>query len=462
MTPLQRRGFFLWSGTATIMVGDALRVLRRLPDRHYHCCISSPPYFGLRDYGTGRWEGGDPACDHARPIMPQRDRPSAENSTRGQSPWSAGANKVQYGRNCPKCGAHRVDLQVGLEDTPEEYVQRLVEIMREVRRVLRDDGTIWLVLGDSYVSAPAGNKTPSGISQTSRKRLQGGLEAYNTRRRLPTSGLKPKDLIGIPWMVAFALRADGWYLRNDIIWHKPNPMPESITDRCTSSHEYVFLLSKSPRYFYDYVAVQEPALYAGSVGHAFGATGGKMASSSLMDHPKQNLSGQPWSGDTRNLRDVWTIATEPVPEAHFATYPQRLVERCVKAATSEHGCCPSCGTPYERMVEKEVVHHAKWFGPKSKANRNQHDHYDEPIAYHTVGWSQSCKCQVAQPTPCRVLDMFGGTGTTGLVAGLLARHSTLIELNEEYAQMARKRIAGADVPAEVVVALRRRLSDGGG
>jgi len=309
-----------------IIEGDCRDMLATLPAQSVHCCVTSPPYFGLRDYG--------------------------------------------------------VDGQIGLEPTPDAFVTELVAVFQEVRRVLRDDGTVWLNLGDSYASAwPAPNNRRNIIDQP----MSGGKRGPQRQSKLHGC-LKEKDLMGIPWRVAFALQADGWYLRQDIIWHKPNPMPESVTDRCTKAHEYVFLLSKSARYFYDADAIAEPAIYSGITG--MDGSGfkppqdfnGKHSGGSETLPPRKRVEGQ--DAGTRNARSVWTIATQPFKEAHFATFPPDLAERCIKAG------CPIGGT---------------------------------------------------------VLDPFGGAGTTGLVADRLQRNAVLIELNPAYADIARRRIEG-DAP----------------
>ena len=269
--------------TVTIHVGDCLDTLRRLPDASVQCCVTSPPYWGLRDYGH--------------------------------------------------------DGQIGLESTPEAYVARMVEVFREVGRVLRDDATLWLNLGDSYGDS--------------------------------------KQLVGIPWRVAFALQADGWYLRQDIIWHKPNPMPESVRDRCTKSHEYVFLLSKSERYYYDAEAVAEPAT-AGTHITTEKSFGGQAAGAKVVPSGNQ-IPGKQWSwGNTRNRRSVWTITPKPFSGAHFAVMPFDLADLCIRAG------CPEGGV---------------------------------------------------------VLDPFGGAGTVGLMADRRGRDAVLCELNPEYAELARRRIA---------------------
>jgi DNA modification methylase len=244
-----------------ILVGDCRDGLRSLEAGSVQTCVTSPPYFGLRDYGTGAWKGGELSCDHIRPKSTYNDGFNARwGNAEGQKKQET-KNEAQFRDICGKCGARRVDRQIGLEPTPDEFVAALVEVFREVRRVLRDDGTVWLNLGDSYASSPPGNSdtNSSGLNgaQSSKRYAERLLAKDNRGSRTYGEGIKQKDLVGIPWMVAFALRADGWYLRSDIIWAKPNPMPESVTDRPTKAHEYLFLLSKGPRYFYDADAIRE-------------------------------------------------------------------------------------------------------------------------------------------------------------------------------------------------------------
>jgi len=259
-----------------ILIGDCRELMASLPERSVHCCVTSPPYFGLRDYGH--------------------------------------------------------DGQIGLEPTPEEFVAAMVEVFREVRRVLRDDGTVWLNLGDSYSNVGKWGGSTSGKHA---KALHGEQQSSCREKRdsdAPASaGLKPKDLIGIPWRVAFALQADGWYLRQDIIWHKPNPMPESVRDRCTKSHEYIFLLSKLERYFFDAEAIKEVAV-KGAAGSNFHT--GKTATHLL---GRSSTKEREDSG-TRNRRSVWSVATKPFKGAHFATFPPDLIEPCILAG------CPQGGT----------------------------------------------------------------------------------------------------------------------
>lgn len=259
------------TGIVTLLVGDCIEQMRSLPDASVNCCVTSPPYFGLRDYG------------HAG--------------------------------------------QIGLEDTPDAFVARLVDVFREVRRVLCDDGTLWLNLGDSY-AADRGYQ----VEQTKGGAKHGPAQAAGGRsQKAEDYGLKPKDLIGIPWRVAFALQADGWYLRQDIIWHKPNPMPESVRDRCTKAHEYVFLLSKGPRYYFDSEAMKEDAVK--------GASGSSFSKGKTAAHQLGRSSEKPREEDgKRNRRSVWTVTTKPFKGAHFATFPPDLIEPCILAG------CPVGGT----------------------------------------------------------------------------------------------------------------------
>jgi DNA modification methylase len=246
------------------LIGDARSRLKELPDESVHCCVTSPPYFGLRDYGTAQWDGGDPACDHRAPSRFDYALNSGLGPTGVQTQGSnAGSGTVQQFRSvCGKCGARRIDSQIGLEESPAAYVAELVAVFREVRRVLRSDGTVFLNIGDSY----AQNEIRHRQGDTGSTLRNGNCKAdeawaagtARTGRKL-NHGLKPKDLIGVPWRLAFALQEDGWWLRQDIIWSKPNPMPESVTDRCTKSHEYVFLLTKSASYAYDAQAIAEPS-----------------------------------------------------------------------------------------------------------------------------------------------------------------------------------------------------------
>ena len=286
--------------------------------------------FGLRDYGTAKWEGGDPNCEH---TVGSGDNDNLK--TYVTRPERDGI-KRQY---CQKCGAVRIDQQIGLEQTPAEYVNDIVQVFREVWRILRDDGTVWLNLGDSY----------NGSGGAGGDYIEGGLKEGQPKypgRHI--NNLKLKDLIGIPWMVAFALRDDGWWLRQDIIWHKPNPMPESVKDRCTKAHEYIFLLSKSPRYYYDYEAVLEPVSDKSLKRAEYGwdcdrpstknaSLGGDGIHTEKMGERFVNPAG-------RNRRSVWTIPTSPYRGAHYATFPPKLIKPMILAG------CPAGGIVLDPFV----------------------------------------------------------------------------------------------------------------
>ena len=473
-----------------ILVGDCLDRLRTLPEESVHCVVTSPPYWGLRDYG--------------------------------------------------------VQGAIGLEPTFEEHLGTLVTVFREVRRVLRKDGTLWLNYGDSYTAAQGINKdgsprlpkVPTTIQNvpTDRKPGQQDLPAgWSTRKVSRTSrvtrdnnfGLKPKDLVMMPARVALALQADGWWLRSEIVWHKPNPMPESVRDRPTSAHEKLFLLTKAARYFYDAEAVRvacSPNTHARRKDRERAPRKGSDTYDRRAGTWKEKRTVAEQAEIGANLRNVWTIATHPFADAHFATFPPKLVEPCIKAGTSEKGCCPECGAPRVRVVEADlsqvptqiVTRRApvetervalylkerrerlglskrdvdtklgtctlySWFegrpagfqAPtptqwnKLKTILNLDDRFDEQI-YGTVdvevteastrravgvrtyqkawnalrttaGWQPTCEHDT-EPVPCTVLDPFGGSGTVALVADRLGRDAILIELNPEYAEMAERRI----------------------
>lgn len=301
-----------------VAVGDCRDVLRSMPDGCARCCVTSPPYWGLRDYGTATWEGGDPACDHKTGRNARND--GCRNSVDGfggnrNIEGHANMGALFFSGVCRKCGAIRIDAQLGLEPTPAEYVAGMVEVFREVRRVLADDGTCWVNLGDSYASDSKGSGGASN-KQDSNKGSR-----YETKKL--DHGVKAKDLCGIPWRVAFALQADGWYLRQDIIWAKPNPMPESVTDRCTKSHEYIFLLAKRARYYYDHEAIAEKAAYAGQ---------GRGGSTNRYEQNAAGMDNVQY--DTRNKWSVWTVNPATFKGAHFATYPPKLIEPCILAGSA--------------------------------------------------------------------------------------------------------------------------------
>jgi DNA modification methylase len=362
--------------TSTLHYGrDVREVLRELPRASIQTICTSPPYWGLRDYGT-------------EPVK-----------------WADGA-----------------ECSLGQEPTPEAFCAHLVEIFREVRRVLRDNGTLWLNLGDSY--------SQSGRGASNASTLEGGLSTQEMatragdQRHRVIQGCKPKDLVGIPWRVAFALQADGWYLRQDIIWSKPNPMPESVRDRCTKSHEYVFLLSKQSQYFYDQAAVKEPLH-----GAALLSPDGK-----------------------RNRRSVWTINSRPYRGAHFATWPEALVEPMIRAGCSEKGHCPKCGAQWEQAVASRSPEStgASTGGDPARKDGGTRERAapgsggGNTFAQKRVPtgeWQPACDCELA-PVRDVVLDLFSGSATTGVVANRLGHNYVGIDLNADYLPLAERRLRG--------------------
>jgi DNA modification methylase len=296
---------------------------RALPlrDGCVQCVVTSPPYFGLRDYGTATWEGGDPACDHIEATLRTRESLAAWSALHAAGGGHAVPGAIQYRGICGTCGATGTDKQIGLEATPDAYVAALVGVFRELRRVLKDDGVVWLNLGDSYNADVRKGRAEMGHGKNS---------AHNVWMNRAPAGTKPKDLLMIPARVALALQADGWYLRADVIWHKPNPMPESVTDRPTVSHEHLFLLAKAERYYYDAEAIKEPAVMTPQRRLT------PRAANPVAKFHQQPAHRRPIGGtnpEDRNKRSVWTVPTQPYDGAHFATMPEALVEPCILAGS---------------------------------------------------------------------------------------------------------------------------------
>ena len=314
-----------------ILQGDALSVLKTLQSESVDMCVTSPPYYGLRDYG--------------------------------------------------------VEGQLGLEESPEKYIDRLVEVFREVKRVLRDDGTLWLNIADCYAGSGKGAAQYPDNAAKYKQGTNKGMVGASKTTTVKTPGIKHKDLIGIPWMLAFALRADGWYLRQDIIWHKPNPMPESVTDRCTKAHEYIFLLSKREKYYFDSDATKEPAKDTKVSGSENPPRFGGKKYGENNERFYATKSGKPYQyTGLRNKRDVWSVTVRPFRGAHFATFPEALVEPCILAGSRRGGA---------------------------------------------------------------VLDCFNGAGTTGVVCAKTGREYIGIELNPEYVRMSEERISAVQEQIEI-------------
>jgi DNA modification methylase len=370
-----------------LLQGDVLDKLSEIETGTVQTCVTSPPYWNLRNYG--------------------------------------------------------IDGQIGLEETPEEYVEKMVQVFREVKRVLRKDGTLWLNMGDCYASKPPGCdgvSYSSGLhgAQGDTKYRETLAKSVGTKRNTVVGNLKPKDLVGIPWRVAFALQADGWYLRSDIIWSKPNPMPESVTDRPTKSHEYIFLLTKSAKYFYDAEAVREPHKepWRSTGKPDRGAVYAYSERKAAFDKREYNPAG-------RNRRSVWTISTQPYPEAHFATFPPKLIEPCILAGTSPKAC-EICGAPWERVVEREpmeIKRSGRGVALGKYGKTAASGTMTKPAISITTGWQPTCSCKNEGTGRCIVLDPFAGSGTTLWVAERFGRDSIGIELSPEYCELIYKRMS---------------------
>ena len=633
--------------SGALYCGDALVILKQMPDNFIQCCITSPPYWGLRDYGTASWEGGDPECNHVR------DSKKSINCITGHAKNPIVGDAI-YKDICPKCGAVRIDSQLGLEKTPEEYIAKMVEVFREVKRVLRDDGVFFLNLGDSYARSGGAHKENHknpGISNSfNRNGNPHWGELGQPGNYLAPNGLKPKDLVGIPWRVAFALQQpyytgrikdkkdriwmgamidaegsicgteydfngktktnlyisvtnsaksiidnceriypqeikhtylkngkrnkdvwrwdvekmgvkqnficeiypyliakrkqaiigynflefqrglfskkkgylqgqkekrhwmmqslsklnhggeidlpswlkeppslfeEGFYLRQDVIWSKPNPMPESVTDRCTKAHEYVFMLTKSAQYYYDSEAIKENSDYD----ECFYRRKLRVSANYNLKEPYKNNFPVPAEGGKRNKRSVWTITTKPFKDAHFATFPPDLIQPMILAGTSERGNCPKCGKAWKRIIKQNRLKRTELpvDDPRYRPNTYNGSYVDingkGDAGYTettTLGWQPMCECynveviskQPRKPSreeklaqweldmiawykkwnelkpiydrlktvPPIILDLFIGSGTTAQEAKRYGRDFIGIDLNSKYLDMSIKRL----------------------
>lgn len=382
--------------TTTILPGNVLETLKEITPGSIRCAVSSPPYYGLRSY----LKASDPL--------------------------------KQY--------------EIGNEKTPEQYIENLVRVSRLVYRALSDDGTFWLNLGDSYSSRTKGTGGRGAKSQLQKTKPGAYFDAIKL-----DPGLPEKNLLMIPARVAMALQADGWYLRSEIVWHKPNPMPESMKDRPTKSHEMIYLLTKSPKYFCDMIAIEEPALFDGREDEQFKGSDKykqeimpdkRIQSMASNGHPRwtQNEKGE----RIRNKRDVWTVPTIPYPGAHYAVFPPDLIEPCVLAGTSAKGQCPKCGSPWVRKVryEKRAKHASEnqtiGSGRGNKADQSKHAEQPKRI---DLGFFPSCHCDAGDPIPDVVLDPFGGSGTVAQVATMHRRDAIICELNPESIPLIHERLS---------------------
>jgi len=434
--------------------GDCIDVMRSWPADFVHCVVTSPPYWGLRDYGTATWEGGSAECDHGAPIE------GGKSGNKGNVQTHAG----RFAGDCRRCGAKRIDGQIGLEPAADClgwatgqrcgrcYVCKMVDVFQEVRRVLRPEGTVWLNLGDSFISAKPGAR--DGERWPKQERCAHG-DRGRDKRGASGPGLKTKDLVGIPWRVALALQMTGWWLRRDQIWVKPNPMRESVKDRPINAHEYVFLLTKRPHYFYDAEAVRVPysTSYQNDPRHRSGSTPNNAKdgySRAGAQNPKavHRMFDKPLE-EGALMPSWWKIATQPFNEAHYATFPEKLVTPCVLAGTSAMGACAKCGAPRVRIVKatggligQTMFDHSNEgvTGKKSIGTSRKDKGMDGTYKRETIGWRPSCKCNCKETVPCIVADPFMGSGTTGKVAAGHGRRFIGIDLKPENIPMATRRI----------------------
>lgn len=331
-----------------IFNSDCLTGLKQVPNDFIDCCVTSPPYFGLRDYGTATWDGGDSLCDHAG--KPMATKANINQNYNGSNDIKNGEAREFYKVRCGKCGATRIDSQIGLELTPELYVEKMCEVFTEVFRTLKPEGTLWLNIGDTYYNYRGQSDYPT--AQTIANHSGHVMNSASGKRNFKNATLKGKDLIGIPWMVAFALRSRGWYLRQDIIWNKPNPMPESVTDRCTKAHEYIFLMSKSSKYYYDAESIKTEMIC--SEHDKRSRQGRKRFPTDKVNGIRGNTPDKVY--EFANKRSVWTVNTKPYAEAHFATFPEELIVDCIKAGCPENGIVldPFAGTNTTGMVARKL------------------------------------------------------------------------------------------------------------
>lgn len=457
--------------TTRIILGHTLDRLREMPSDSVHMVWTSPPYWGLRNDKTEPqvW-GGDPDCAHVFGVDRRIDRRhkmagESRSTLQGTMHSQRAAQFVATSNTCTLCGAWCGEH--GLEPSLDLWLQHEVEIFREVRRVLRPDGTLWLNIGDAYCSSENGRSAADQKATGTDDRTFRD-KPFDTAS---ASGLKPKQRLMLPARLALALQADGWWLRDEIVWHKLNPMPSSVKDRTTPAHEMLYLLTKRARYYFDGVAISEPIAESSEARYSQPTIdeqkgGAKQDAYEAMQPGQSARSRRPneilqslalANTGTRQKRSVWSLALEPFPGAHFATAPTSIVRPAILAGTSARGVCPHCGAPWVRKVTTELVRTAK--GVRANvvderdhladrgdqgSNRQKDGHLPGWRNEHqTTGWSPSCACPENAPIPATVLDPFGGAGTTALVAQELGRDAILIELNPDSVEIARARLREA-------------------
>lgn len=450
----------------TIHQGHVLDVLRGMESESVHCVVTSPPYWGLRDYGVEPtvWDETAFHYEHEWDVRRVRTQSGGTGKASAKQVTNGGTQESQRDSESAFCfcGAWRGCF--GLEPTPDLYVQHTVQIMREIRRVIRSDGTVWVNIGDSYFGDSPTRKTTSEVFSSEWNPADSAGNGGTRRSAASLNGFKPKSLCMIPARVALALQADGWYLRSKIVWAKPAPMPESVTDRPTRSHEEIFLLAKSARYFYDKNAVRQPLKQSSvdrlsqdvesqngstranggtkSNGNIKAACFGGRLKSQINDQTRL-ASGNEWQQDVEqgaNLRDVWQINTEGFKDAHFAVFPTEIPRRAILAGTSEKGVCPDCGAPWARINERTgvVTKREPAHVPGNTPTKVDSTGW-QPATVATDRWQPTCAHE-RDPIPATVLDPFCGAGTTGLVALRHGRKFIGIELNPSYVTMATERI----------------------
>lgn len=451
--------------TVRLYLGEVRDVLARLSDESVHCCVTSPPYWGLRDYGTASWEGGDDGCDHDhtnKGTVEYLDRNGNAGSNNTTCQGGKRHSTAKLGDVCKKCGATRTDSQIGSEPSPDCgtqgkaqcgacFVCSIVSVFREVYRVLRSDGTCWLNLGDTYsqTHTGVGKGRQSETFNDVGNRYSNGILSKRTER--PPLTIPSGNLVGVPWRVALALQADGWILRQDVIWHKPAPMPESVRNRCTKAHEYVFLLVKKGGYYCDMEAVKERLKmsdedYARMLKSKERQNSSKLGSAMKAGAGRKDDGFNSFISDGKtaayvpngsNRRSVWTVPSQGYPGAHFATFPPKLIEPMIRSGTSEKGCCGECGAPWKRVTTETKLTRDR---PNDYVKRTGEDGTGNVcsnsvagVEVRTVGWEPSCDCGTEDNlVPCTVLDPFVGSGTTCEVALVNDRRSIGIDLSEAY------------------------------